>query len=96
VQDALVALASEADRSALYRDTILTQDETAARAAEEAYAVGKIDFQTYVQAVLAVDEDEAETIERETAIPRARARLQAATGILFYPHRALEEVSYGR
>lgn len=96
VQNALVVLASEADRSALYRGTILTQNETAARAAEEAYAVGKIDFQTYVQALLAVDEDEAETIERETAIPRARARLQAATGIPFYAHRTLEEVSHGR
>lgn len=96
VQNALVALASEADRSALYRGTILTQNETAARAAEEAYAVGKIDFQTYVQALLAVDEDEAETIERETAIPRARAKLQAATGIPFYAHRTLEEVSHGR
>ena len=96
VQNALVVLASEADRSALYRGTILTQNETAARAAEEAYAVGKIDFQTYVQALLAEDEDEAETIERETAIPRARARLQAATGIPFYAHRTLEEVSHGR
>lgn len=96
VQNALVVLASEADRSALYRGTILAQNETAARAAEEAYAVGKIDFQTYVQALLAVDEDEAETIERETAVPRARAKLQAATGIPFYAHRTLEEVSHGR
>lgn len=96
VQEALVALAGEAERSALYRDTILTQDETAARAAEEAYAVGKIDFQTYMQAVLAVDEDEAEAIERETAISRARARLQGATGIPFYPQRAVEEGSHDR
>jgi outer membrane protein TolC len=96
VEEALIALASEADRSALYRDTILTQNEMAARAAEEAYAVGKIDFQTYVQAVLAVDEGESETIERETAIPRARAKLQAATGIPFYPHRAVEESSHDR
>ena len=91
VEEALIALASEADRSALYRDTILTQNETAARAAEEAYAVGKIDFQTYVQAVLAVDEDEAEAIERETAIPRARAKLQAATGFRFFEYSAHEE-----
>jgi outer membrane protein TolC len=96
VEEALIALASEADRSALYRDTILTQIETAAQAAEEAYAVGKIDFQTYVQAVLAVDESESETIERETAIPRARAKLQAVTGIRFYPHRAVEESSHDR
>ena len=96
VEEALIALASAADRSALYRGTILTQIETAARAAEEAYAVGKIDFQTYVQAVLAVDEGESETIERETAIPRARAKLQAATGIGFYPHRAVEESSHDR
>jgi cobalt-zinc-cadmium efflux system outer membrane protein len=96
VEEALIALASEADRSALYRGTILTQIETAARAAEEAYAVGKIDFQTYVQAVLALDEGESETIERETAIPRARAKLQAATGIGFYPHGAVEEGSHDR
>lgn len=96
VEEALIALASEADRSALYRDTILTQIGTAAQAAEEAYAVGKIDFQTYVQAALAVDEGESETIERETAIPRARAKLQAATGISFYPHRAVEGSSHDR
>jgi cobalt-zinc-cadmium efflux system outer membrane protein len=94
VEEALIALASEDDRSTLYRDTILTQIETAARAAQEAYAVGKIDFQTYVQAALALDEGESETIERETAIPRARARLQAATGIGFYPPRAVEESSH--
>jgi hypothetical protein len=87
----LIALESEADRAELYRGTILTQDETAARAAEEAYAVGKIDFQTYIGTVLAVDEDEAEAIERETAIPRATAALQAATGIPFFPHRPVEE-----
>ncbi len=96
VEEALIELASEADRSAIYRDTILTQIETAAQAAQEAYAVGKIDFQTYVQTTLAVDEGESETIERETAIPRARAKLQAATGILFYPHRAVEESSHDR
>lgn len=83
-EEALTALTSEAERARLYRDTILTQDRTAAQAAEEAYAVGKIDFETYVGAVLAVDEDEAEAIERETAVPRTRARLQAATGIPFY------------
>ncbi len=91
VEEALIALSREADRASLYRGTILAQVETAARASEEAYAVGKIDFQTYVGAVLAVDEDEAEAIERETGIPRARAKLQAATGIPFYAHRRLEE-----
>lgn len=94
VEEALIALASEADRSTLYRGTILTQIETAARAAQEAYEVGKIDFQTYVQAALALDEGESETIERETAIPRARAKLQAATGIGFYPHRAVKETPH--
>lgn len=84
IGEASIALTSDADRAALFRDTILTQDRTAARAAEEAYAVGKIDFQTYVGAVLTVDEDESEAIERETGISRARARLQAATGIPFY------------
>lgn len=96
VEEALIALASDADRSALYRDTILTQIETAAQAAQEAYAVGKVDFQTYVRAALALDEGESETIDRETAIPRARAKLQAATGIPFYPHRAVEESSHDR
>jgi hypothetical protein len=41
--------------------------------------------------VLAVDEDEAEAIERETAIPRARAKLQAATGFRFFEYSAHEE-----
>jgi outer membrane protein, heavy metal efflux system len=90
-REALVTLASEKERADLYRKTILTQDETAARAAEEAYSVGKIDFQTYIRAVLAVDEDEAEAIERETAVPRARARLQAASGIRFYPYTVPKE-----
>jgi len=91
VEEALITLSREAARASLYRGTILTQDDTAARAAEEAYAVGKIDFQTYIGAVLAVDEDEAEAIERETGVPRARARLQAATGVRFYTHPRLEE-----
>jgi outer membrane protein, heavy metal efflux system len=81
IEEAAIAIRREADRAALYRSTILTQDRTAAEAAEQAYAVGRIDFQTYVRAVLAVDEDEAEAVMRETALPRARARLLAAGGI---------------
>jgi outer membrane protein TolC len=93
-REALVTLAIEKERAGLYRDTILTQGETAARAAEEAYAVGKIDFETYVRAVLAVDENEAEAVEREIAIPRARAKLQAATGLRFYPYPLPEETTH--
>ena len=91
VEEALIVLARDADRATLYRDTILTQDRTAAEASEQAYAVGKIDFQTYVRAVLAVDEDEAEAVLREAALPKARARLQAATGFPFFEYRAQEE-----
>jgi outer membrane protein TolC len=90
VEGALIAMARDAERAALYRDTILTQDRTAAEAAAQAYAVGKIDFQTYVRAVLAVDEDESEAIMREVALSRTRARLQAATGFPFFeysPHK---------
>lgn len=81
VEEASIDLAREVDRAALYRDTILTQDRTAAEAAEQAYAVGRIDFETYVRAVLAVDEDEAEAVMREAAMPRARAKLLAAAGV---------------
>jgi outer membrane protein, heavy metal efflux system len=91
VEQALIALARDADSAALYRDTILTQDRMAAQSAEQAYAVGKIDFQTYVRAVLAVDEDEAEAVMREVALPKARARLQAATGFPFFEYRLHEE-----
>lgn len=91
VEEALILLARDADRAALYRDTILTQDRTAAEAAEQAYAVGKIDFQMYVRAVLAADEDEAEAVVREASLPKARARLQAATGFPFFEYRAHEE-----
>ena len=91
VEEALIALVRDADRAALYRDTILTQDRTAAEAAEQAYSVGKIDFQTYVRAVLAVDEDEAEAVTREASLPKTRARLQAATGFPFFEYRAHEE-----
>lgn len=87
VEEALIVLARDAERAALYRDTILTQDRTAAEAAEQGYAVGKIDFQTYVRAVLAVDEDEAEAVMREVSLPKARARLQAATGFPFFEYR---------
>ncbi|HLN80708.1 MAG TPA: TolC family protein, partial [Thermoanaerobaculia bacterium] len=81
VEDAGIAIGREVDRAALYRGTILSQDRTAAEAAEQAYAVGRIDFQTYVRAVLAVDDDEAETVMRETAQPRARAKLLASAGV---------------
>ncbi|HEX9150051.1 MAG TPA: TolC family protein [Thermoanaerobaculia bacterium] len=81
VEDAGIAIGREVDRAALYRGTILSQDRTAAEAAEQAYAVGRIDFQTYVRAVLAVDDDEAETVMRETALPRARAKLLASAGV---------------
>jgi outer membrane protein TolC len=91
VEEAVIALKRDADRAALYRDTIVTQDRTAAEAAEQAYAVGKIDFQTYVRAVLAADEDEAEAVMRETALPRTRARLQAATGYPFFGYSPHEE-----
>jgi outer membrane protein TolC len=91
VEEALIAFARDADRVALYRDTILTQDRTAAEAAEQAYAVGKIDFQTYIRSVLAVDNDEAEAVMREAALPRARARLQAATGFPFFEYSSHEE-----
>jgi outer membrane protein, heavy metal efflux system len=91
VEGALIAIARDAERAALYRDTILTQDRTAAEAAEQAYAVGKIDFQTYVRAVLAVDEDESEAIMREVALSRTRARLQAATGFPFFEYSPHEE-----
>jgi outer membrane protein TolC len=91
VEEALIALARDADRVALYRDTILTQDRTVAEAAEQAYAVGKIDFQTYIRSVLAVDNDEAEAVMREAALPRARARLQAATGFPFFEYSSHEE-----
>lgn len=91
VEEALIILARDADRAALYRDTILTQDRTAAEAAEQAYAVGKVDFQIYLRAVIAVDEDEAEAVTREAALPKARARLQGATGFPFFEYRPREE-----
>ena len=91
VEEALIALARDSDRAALYRDTILTQGRTAAEAAEQAYAVGKIDFPSYVRAVLAVDEDETEAVMRDASMPRARARLQAATGFPFFEYRLHEE-----
>jgi outer membrane protein TolC len=81
VEDARIDLSREIDRVALYRRTIITQAQTAAEATEQAYAVGRIDFQTYVRAVLAVDEAEAEAVMREAGLPRARAKLLAAVGL---------------
>ena len=65
----------------LYRTTILPQAEINYRAAEESYAVGQIDFETYVRAALDLDNYQGELETRAAGIGRAIAALQRASGI---------------
>jgi cobalt-zinc-cadmium efflux system outer membrane protein len=65
----------------LYRDSILPQAETNYRAAAEAYAVGQIDFLTYVRAALDRDGYEGELVMRRAGAWRALAALQKTSGL---------------
>ena len=77
--------ASELDRNIeqekLYRTSILPQAEINFRAAQESYAVGQIDFETYVRAALDLDTYESEIATRSAGIGRALAALQKASGL---------------
>ena len=81
VELAWAELAKNRERAALYRDSILPQAEVNYRAAREAYAVGSIDFLTYVRAATDLNMYQAEATEREMGVGRALAALQKASGI---------------
>jgi outer membrane protein TolC len=79
------AAAAELDRNVeqerLYRTSILPQAETNFRAAQEAYAVGQIDFLTFERAALDLDTYESEIASRTSGIGRSVAALQKASGL---------------
>ena len=69
------------DQARLYRESILPQAEINYRAASEAYAVGAIDFLTYLRSATDLDTYESESAERQAGVGRALAMLQKASGI---------------
>jgi len=81
VDQAYAELEKNREQVRLYRDTILPQAQINFRAAGEAYAVGSIDFLTYVRAATDLDMYEGESVERETGVARALAMLQKASGL---------------
>jgi outer membrane protein TolC len=81
IEMAYAELEKNREQAQLYRDSILPQAEINYRAAREAYAVGSIDFLTYVRAATDLDTYQAESVERETGIGRALAMLQKASGL---------------
>lgn len=81
IDQAYAELEKNREQSLFYRGSILPQAEINYRAARDAYAVGAIDFLTYVRAATDLDAYEAEATEREAGIGRALAMLQKAAGL---------------
>jgi outer membrane protein TolC len=81
VDQAYAELEKSREQDRLYRDAIVPQARINYRAASEAYAVGTIDFLTFVRAATDLDMYESESAERETGIGRALAMLQKASGL---------------
>ena len=85
VGEAYADLERSIEQARLYRGSILPQADINARAAAEAYAVGQIDFLTYVRAALDRDAYEAELAMRRAGEWRAVAALQKASGLPLLP-----------
>jgi outer membrane protein TolC len=85
IAEAYAELERAREQTALYRGSILPQAETTARAAQEAYTVGQIDFLTFVSASLVRDTYEAELAMRRAGAWRAVAQLQMASGLPLLP-----------
>jgi outer membrane protein TolC len=81
VEAASAELERNAEQEKLYRTSILPQAEVTFRAARESYAVGQIDFETYVRAALDLDNYESEHAARAAGMGRALAALQKASGL---------------
>jgi cobalt-zinc-cadmium efflux system outer membrane protein len=81
VEEAAADLERNVEQEKLYRTSILPQAETNYRAAEGAYAVGQIDFLTFVRAALDLDTYEGEIAARTSGVGRAVAALQKASGL---------------
>lgn len=81
IEAAAAELERNAEQERLYRTSILPQAESTFRSARESYAVGQIDFETYVRAALDLDNYESEHAARAAGIGRALAALQKASGL---------------
>lgn len=81
IEQAYAELEKSREQARLYSDSILPQAEINYRAAREAYAVGSIDFLTYVRAATDLSQYETESAERSSGVARAFAMLQKASGI---------------
>lgn len=76
---------SDRDEVALYRDSLLPQGRIAVEGAREAYIAGKVDFLTYIHAVIGLDTIENKLAEKNAGIGRALASLQEASGLPLIP-----------
>jgi len=85
VEEASADLGRSSEQARLYAGSILPQAETNARAAQEAYTVGQVDFLTYVRAALDLDLYEGELAMRRAGAWRALAALQMASGLALLP-----------
>ena len=98
LQQEVVSAGAELDRALeqarLYRGSILPQAETNARAAEQAYVVGQVDFLTLVRAELDRDAYAGELVMRRAAAWKALAALQKASGLPLVPGTPAEEADH--
>jgi len=81
IDQAFADLEKNRDQARLYQESILPQAEINYRAASEAYAVGSVDFLTYVRSATDLDMYESESAERQAGVGRALAMVQKASGL---------------
>lgn len=81
VEEARAALDRSMEQARLYESSILPQAETNLAATREAYAVGQIDFSTFIRASLDRDTYETDLAMRRADAWRALAALQKASGL---------------
>ncbi len=85
IGEAYADLERSIEQARLYRGSILPQAETNLAAAQSAYAVGQIDFLTYVRAALDLDMYDGELATRRAGAWRALAALQKTSGLPLVP-----------
>ena len=85
IAEAYADLERSREQAAVYRGAILPQAEANESAAQEGYAVGQVDFLTFVRAALDHDAYAAELSMRRADAWRAVAALQRASGLPLLP-----------
>ena len=94
IDQAYAELEKSREQARLYADSILPQAEINYRAAREAYAVGSIDFLTYVRSATDLALYETESAERDSGVARALGMLQKASGIALIAGTPAREVDH--